>query len=54
MRHHEIESSYDEHDDCPSPHGTQNLCFTRKLYDILSDEHNHHIIKWHDGKTSFI
>lgn len=53
LMRHEESSSYDEHDDCPSPQGTQNLCFTRKLYDILSDEHNHHIIKWHDDGQAF-
>lgn len=36
--------------DCDPTSSAQNLSFTRKLYEILSDERNRGIISWHKGK----
>jgi hypothetical protein len=48
---HDEYDQYDSEDvQGPNP---QNLCFTRKLYNIVSDERNQHIIAWHKGKLSY-
>jgi hypothetical protein len=39
-----------DHD--PHIQGSQNLCFTRKLFDILSDQGNSHIITWNPGAAA--
>lgn len=40
------ENSYDEGESSTNP---QNLSFTRKLFEILKDANNRHIILWNRG-----
>eukprot|EP01031_Cornospumella_fuschlensis_P029830 gene29830-36020_t len=46
------EYDQDEQDSDKGGNSLHNLCFTRKLFDILADERNAAIISWsHDGST---
>ena len=44
------EYDQDEQDSDKGGNSLHNLCFTRKLFDILADERNAAIISWSHGK----
>lgn len=46
LEHEHDTEFHDGHDPQGNP---QNFSFTKKLFEILNDEHNHEIISWSKG-----